>query len=379
VPREEPKVADDELLHPSRREEFICNDTRVPGTQAAMRQHRARALQIAASLPRAAPLLRPVVHHHRRDNFAQASRGVRFQSTDAPATVITPRWFSDLRSRIMYRVITQMSPELRKELAILQSDLDKSWLDTQGGQQGFLTRKSMRGLSSHAVGWGDMIASNCSRLTISGHVNNVVYNKWAESGRVNWLQKIATKNSPKPDAQYTKIMNTNGVSLIMKSIKTEYKFPVTFPDQINVVYKLTQAPKADSTSLFLEAAIYSSRNRRLAAKCYEELVVYNYRKAERATLPSWLYAGLRDVWNMQGEAVEWAEKEIRELLRRFEEFEAKLLEQGFITHVTEQAVEQDAEQAFDQDMEQVVEQDAARDAVQAAEQSDKQDGKRGGA
>ncbi|KFA49935.1 hypothetical protein S40293_01231 [Stachybotrys chartarum IBT 40293] len=344
-----------------------------------MRQHRARALQIAASLPRAAPLLRPVVHHHRRDNFAQASRGVRFQSTDAPATVITPRWFSDLRSRIMYRVITQMSPELRKELAILQSDLDKSWLDTQGGQQGFLTRKSMRGLSSHAVGWGDMIASNCSRLTISGHVNNVVYNKWAESGRVNWLQKIATKNSPKPDAQYTKIMNTNGVSLIMKSIKTEYKFPVTFPDQINVVYKLTQAPKADSTSLFLEAAIYSSRNRRLAAKCYEELVVYNYRKAERATLPSWLYAGLRDVWNMQGEAVEWAEKEIRELLRRFEEFEAKLLEQGFITHVTEQAVEQDAEQAFDQDMEQVVEQEAARDAVQAAEQSDKQDDKRGGA
>jgi hypothetical protein len=150
---------------------------------------------------------------------------------------------------------------------------------------------------------------------------------------------------------------------------------VTFPDQINVVYKLTQAPKADSTSLFLEAAIYSSRNRRLAAKCYEELVVYNYRKAERATLPSWLYAGLRDVWNMQGEAIEWAEKEIRELLRRFEEFEAKLLEQGFITHVTEQAVEQDAEQAFDQDMEQVVEQDA----VQAAEQSNKQDGKRGGA
>lgn len=55
-------------------------------------------------------------------------------------------------------------------------------------------------------------------------MNNVVYNKWAESGRVNWLQKIATKNSPKPDAQYTKIMNTNGVSLIMKSIKTEYKF-----------------------------------------------------------------------------------------------------------------------------------------------------------
>lgn len=166
---------------------------------------------------------------------------------------------------------------------------------------------------------------------------------------------------------------------VAQACKLIFLQPVTFPDQINVVYKLAQAPEANSTSLFLEAAIYSSRNRRLAAKCYEELVVYNYRKAERATLPPWLYAGLRDVWKMQGEAVEWAEKEIHELLRRFEEVEAKLLEQGFITHATEQAVEQDAEQAFDQDMEQVIEQDAERDAEQAAEQSDEQDDKRGGA
>lgn len=58
-----------------------------------------------------------------------------------------------------------------------------------------------------------------------GHVNNVVYNRWAESSRVNLLQHLSRSlRDRKEKEECLRLLSNRGVGLIMKSIKTEFKF-----------------------------------------------------------------------------------------------------------------------------------------------------------
>ena len=80
-----------------------------------------------------------------------------------------------------------------------------------------------------------------------GHVNNVVYNRYAESARVNWALNFATSDSshrhewmvrPTIDWKDLKsvlnwsielqhLMTPKSIGLILRSIKTDYKFVST--------------------------------------------------------------------------------------------------------------------------------------------------------
>lgn len=61
----------------------------------------------------------------------------------------------------------------------------------------------------------------------TGHVNNVVYNRYAESARVNWALNFAAAD-PAHRAEWLELMTPKGIGLILRSIRTDYKFVRSF-------------------------------------------------------------------------------------------------------------------------------------------------------
>lgn len=62
------------------------------------------------------------------------------------------------------------------------------------------------------------------RLTeAQGHVNNVIYGRYAETARVNWVLYFAMRVDPAHGSLWAGLMSTRSVGLIMKSLKTEFK------------------------------------------------------------------------------------------------------------------------------------------------------------
>ena len=61
-------------------------------------------------------------------------------------------------------------------------------------------------------------------LTLIGHVNNVMYNKYAETGRVQFTHNHAEHATDEEKQQWLDLVTPKNLGLILKSIKTEYKF-----------------------------------------------------------------------------------------------------------------------------------------------------------
>jgi hypothetical protein len=51
-----------------------------------------------------------------------------------------------------------------------------------------------------------------------------MYNKYAESGRVNWLRNFSLISQPEHQQEWAELMTPRNVGLILRSIKTDYKF-----------------------------------------------------------------------------------------------------------------------------------------------------------
>lgn len=62
-------------------------------------------------------------------------------------------------------------------------------------------------------------------------MNNVVYNRLAESSRVNWFMDFAKHADQEHKKAWSTIMSPKDVGMILKSIKTDFKF-VSFPRTI---------------------------------------------------------------------------------------------------------------------------------------------------
>ncbi|GAB0136744.1 hypothetical protein EsDP_00005036 [Epichloe bromicola] len=141
-----------------------------------------------------------------------------------------------------------------------------------------------------------------------------MYNRYAESGRVNWVTSFAPYAPPEERQQWLDMMSPRGIGLIMKSIKTDFKLPVTYPDKITVIHRLSQRPTSSCTSIFLDAVIYSEMHRRVAARCFEDLAVYDYRAGKLSALKPFMVDELQKVYDLQ-------EKNRRETERKIEELE----------------------------------------------------------
>lgn len=97
---------------------------------------------------------------------------------------------------------------------------------------------------------------------------------------------------------------------------------MTWPDHVSIYHKLRAAPQPGRTDSFiLDVLIMSERHQRPAARCVEDIVVYDYRAAQKTPLPPFMQRVLLDTWRQQEEARKVNTARVRQLLDRVRQLE----------------------------------------------------------
>lgn len=71
-------------------------------------------------------------------------------------------------------------------------------------------------------------------MPLQGHLNNVMYIRYAETGRVNWAYNIALHLDPEHKREWQEMCTPKGDGMILKSMKTDYKFVCAHPTLSNI-------------------------------------------------------------------------------------------------------------------------------------------------
>ena len=96
---------------------------------------------------------------------------------------------------------------------------------------------------------------------------------------------------------------------------------MTYPDSATVLFKLVDRPDFTSDSLEMEVAIFSDAHQRLAARCVESTVIYDYRKAKKASLPGYMVEKFQETYDKQLEAKRRHYQQAREVIRAVDALE----------------------------------------------------------
>ncbi|EGC41350.1 conserved hypothetical protein [Histoplasma capsulatum var. duboisii H88] len=263
---------------------------------------------------------------------AASARTTHPYSHDLPpspaAREFDSRWLSVIKGRLGKCFTFGLKPHQIDEAGEILQVIARDWRELTAGSEGFLTGIERQGLYRHNVVWGEMQVSNPTAI-FSGHVNNVSYVRYAETARVNWTRNIGTHVDRANKRAWFNLLGSTGVGLILKSIKIDYKFPMTAPDKISVYHKLAYPPPAPSSpassaysSFQLDVLILSEAHQRPAARCHEDIVAYDYQLGRKAKmLPPFMMDQFRTLWELQEASKRtWGVKvkEIEARVRRLE-------------------------------------------------------------
>ena len=129
-----------------------------------------------------------------------------------------------------------------------------------------------------------------------GHVNNVVYVRYLESGRVAALldmasaaQRVEGVSESELRSAVLSFMSGRGVGVILKSVAVKFRQPVTYPDLLTVASALCDL-QADRFTL--SHVVVSHRQQAVVAEGQGTLVCYDYTKREKAALPGLLHTAI---------------------------------------------------------------------------------------
>ncbi|KAK2043503.1 hypothetical protein LZ31DRAFT_555108 [Colletotrichum somersetense] len=151
-----------------------------------------------------------------------------------------------------------------------------------------------------------------------------MYNRYAETGRVQFFRTHGQDSAADEKKEWEDLVTPQGLGLIMKSITTEFKFPMKFPDRIHVLYKLTEPPSYDANFLNLEAWVLSDSHRRIAARCIEEIAIYDYAMGKKSVLKSFMVEKLQQTFLLQEKARIAFQGEARQVIAAVEKLEAQI-------------------------------------------------------
>lgn len=113
--------------------------------------------------------------------------------------------------------------------------------------------------------WGDEDAF--------GHVNNLVYLRWCETSRVEYLQRAGLWTDLPPA----------GAGPILASVKCDYKAQLKYPDTVQVG---TRVSKIGNTSFRMEHCIVSRNAHAVAALVESTLVLFDYGLRKPVPIPA---------------------------------------------------------------------------------------------
>ena len=125
------------------------------------------------------------------------------------------------------------------------------------------------------VAWGDMDAF--------GHVNNTVYLKWFETGRIAYFEAIGL----------TAEMRETGQGPILARTSCDFRLPLAYPDSVDV---LTTVKKMGNTSFVMGYRVYSHEHKGALAAVGEGIIVlYDYGTQAKVALPDALRTRIKQV------------------------------------------------------------------------------------
>ncbi|MCP4164859.1 MAG: acyl-CoA thioesterase [Chloroflexi bacterium] len=113
------------------------------------------------------------------------------------------------------------------------------------------------------VVWGDMDAFQ--------HVNNVAYFRYFESARIRYIERIDMMEE----------MERTGVGPIIHSQSCRYRYPLTYPDRIQVGVRVSGV---GLDRFIIQYRVVSARHDLLAAEGETLVVMYDYRRKQKAEL-----------------------------------------------------------------------------------------------
>jgi acyl-CoA thioester hydrolase len=105
------------------------------------------------------------------------------------------------------------------------------------------------------VQWGDQDAL--------GHVNNIVYFRWCESARIEYLGRLGLSAAGTGQA----------AGVIVAAIGCDFRSPVTFPDTVLVSACITRIGRS---SMAMEHKIYSQAQQAVVAEATSTIVAFDH-------------------------------------------------------------------------------------------------------
>ena len=114
------------------------------------------------------------------------------------------------------------------------------------------------------VDWGDMDSF--------GHVNNIVYFRYFENVRVEYLQRIG----------WWDLHQETGIGPILGSVQARFRRPVTFPDTLLCGAKVSEL-KADRFTL--EHQLFSTKRQEVVTEGQGVIVCFDYPMNLKCPLP----------------------------------------------------------------------------------------------
>jgi hypothetical protein len=94
-----------------------------------------------------------------------------------------------------------------------------------------------------------------------------------------------------------------------------------YPDRVTVLHKLKDQPKSDADHFILDVLILSELHRRPAARCVEDIAVYDYKAARKSPMKPFMVKKLQETYELQEEAKRKYGNQIMDLIKRVQQLE----------------------------------------------------------
>lgn len=88
-----------------------------------------------------------------------------------------------------------------------------------------------------------------------------------------------------------------------------------------MLHKLRTMPKADTDHFILDVVILSEFHRRVAARCVEDIVIYDYKAAKKSAMEPFMVDMLQETFKQQEQAKTTNGTRALELIRRVQALE----------------------------------------------------------
>jgi acyl-CoA thioester hydrolase len=115
-----------------------------------------------------------------------------------------------------------------------------------------------------------------------GHVNNIIYLRWAETARVEYLMRIGLWS----------MLRDEGIGPIVASLSCDFRRPLEYPDEVRIGAHVTSI---GNTSFKMAHRIVSVKHGVVAAEVKSALVVLDYKCKKPVRVPDRVRRAIEEI------------------------------------------------------------------------------------